>query len=100
MMRVPCPDYASPAVVTTGLVPVVHAEARWIAGTRPAMTVVDAIPLPIGERVDRPKAETGEGELSARPTIIPLIRPFGPPSPRWGEEQGRWSRPAKEQPHV
>jgi hypothetical protein len=24
-------------IVTTGLVPVVHAEARWIAGTSPAM---------------------------------------------------------------
>jgi len=26
-------------VVTTGLVPVAHAEARWIAGTSPAMTM-------------------------------------------------------------
>ena len=25
-------------IVTTGLVPVVHAEPRWIAGTSPAMT--------------------------------------------------------------
>ncbi len=25
--------------VTTGLVPVVHAELRWIAGTSPAMTM-------------------------------------------------------------
>ena len=85
-----------------------------------------AIPLLIGERVDRLKAETGEGELSTLadaairaqfswPSRLkslrrsdlpcgaaskPLIRRDAPPSPRWGEEQGWRPLRAEEHTHV
>ena len=35
--------YAFSSVVTTGLVPVVHAEGKWIAGTSPAMTAMGVV---------------------------------------------------------